>query len=151
MEDKNKIDTESAEQENLNRTAMTITDATVVSDDQTAGNDSSAGMTMATVGEPTQPTSQPTQPTSQPTQPTKPEDSQEQKSKTLNSDAYIFPFLLCFSLLFFSQLTVRPPQTALLLFGISFPWGWSRSLSPVQCHKPPPIVHQALYLSDLVP
>ena len=76
MEDKNKMDTESVEQENLNRTAMTITEGTVVSNDPTAGNDSSAGMTMATVGEPTQPTSQPTQPT-------KPEDSQEQKSKTL--------------------------------------------------------------------
>ena len=32
---------------------------------------------------------------------------------TLYSDAYIFPFLLCFSLLFFSQLFVRPPQTAI--------------------------------------
>ena len=30
---------------------------------------------------------------------------------TLHSDAYIFPFLLCFLLLFFSQLFVRPPQT----------------------------------------
>ena len=57
----------------------------------------------------------------------------------------IFPFLLCFSLLFFSQLFVRPPQTAILLFCISFSWGWSWSLSPVQCHKPPSIVHQALY------
>ena len=28
----------------------------------------------------------------------------------------ISPFLLCFSLLFFSQLFVRPPQTAILLF-----------------------------------
>ena len=28
---------------------------------------------------------------------------------TLHSDVYIFPFLLCFSLLFFSQLFVRPP------------------------------------------
>ena len=44
---------------------------------------------------------------------------------TLHSDAYIFLFLLCFSLLFFSQLFVRPPQTAILLFCISFPWGWS--------------------------
>ena len=43
----------------------------------------------------------------------------------LHSDAYIFPFLLCFLLLFFSQLFVRPPQTAILLFCISFPWGWS--------------------------
>ena len=44
---------------------------------------------------------------------------------TLHSDAYIFPFLLCFLLLFFSQLFVRPPQAAILLFCISFPWGWS--------------------------
>ena len=29
---------------------------------------------------------------------------------TLHSNGYIFPFLLCFSLLFFSQLFVRPPQ-----------------------------------------
>ena len=42
---------------------------------------------------------------------------------TLHSHGYIFPFLLCFSLLFFSQLFVRPPQTAILLFCISFPWG----------------------------
>ena len=37
----------------------------------------------------------------------------------------IFPFLLCFLPLFFSQLFVRPPQTAILPFCISFPWGWS--------------------------
>src|SRR5574337_267171 len=72
-------------------------------------------------------------------------------SLELHSDIYIFPFLLCFWLLFFSQLFVRPPQTAILLFCISFPWGWSCSLSPVQCHKPPSIVHQAFYLSDLGP
>ena len=47
---------------------------------------------------------------------------------------YIFPFLLSFSLPFSSQLFVRPPQTAILLFCISFPWGWSWSLSPAQCH-----------------
>ena len=35
-----------------------------------------------------------------------------------------FLFSLNFSLLFFSQLLVRPPQTAILLFCISFPWGW---------------------------
>ena len=69
---------------------------------------------------------------------------------TLHSDAYIFPFLLCFLLLFISQLFVRPPQTSILLFCISFPWGWSWSLSPVQCHKPPSIVHQTLCLPDLV-
>ena len=70
---------------------------------------------------------------------------------TLHSDAYIFPFLLSFSLLFFSQLFVRPPQIALLLFGISFPWWWSWSLSPVQCHEYLSIHQQALYLSGLVP
>ena len=32
---------------------------------------------------------------------------------TLHSDAYIFPFLLCFSPLFFSQLFVRPPHIAI--------------------------------------
>ena len=53
---------------------------------------------------------------------------------------------LSFSFLFFSQLFVRPPQTATLLFFISFPWGWSWSLSPVQCQEPPSIVHQALCL-----
>ena len=64
-------------------------------------------------------------------------------------NGYIFPFLLCFLLLFFSQVFVRPPQTAILLFCISFSWWWSWSLSPVQCHEPPSIVHQALCLSDL--
>ena len=37
--------------------------------------------------------------------------------------------------LLFSQLFVRPPQTAILLFCISFPWGWSCSLSSVQCWR----------------
>ena len=36
----------------------------------------------------------------------------------------IFPFLLCLSLLFFSQLFVRPPQTTILPFCISSSWGW---------------------------
>ena len=39
---------------------------------------------------------------------------------TLHSDAYIFPFLLCFLLLFFSQLIARPPQTAILPFALFF-------------------------------
>ena len=43
---------------------------------------------------------------------------------TLHSNGYIFPFLLYFLLLFFSQLLVRPPQTAILLFCISFSWEW---------------------------
>ena len=39
---------------------------------------------------------------------------------TLLSNGYIFHFLLCFVLLFFSLLFVRPPQTAILPFCISF-------------------------------
>ena len=46
----------------------------------------------------------------------------------------LLSFLLCISLLFFSQLFVRPPQTAILFFCIYFPWGWSWSLFPVQCY-----------------
>ena len=40
--------------------------------------------------------------------------------ETMHSDGHIFPFLLCFSLLFFSQLFVRPPQTDILLFYFLF-------------------------------
>ena len=35
---------------------------------------------------------------------------------TLHSDRYIFPFLLCLLLLFFSQLFVRPPHTTIFAF-----------------------------------
>ena len=64
---------------------------------------------------------------------------------TLHSKGYIFPFLLCFSPLFYSQLFVRPPQTTILPFCSSFSWWWSSSLPPIQCHEPPSIVLQALY------
>ena len=37
---------------------------------------------------------------------------------------YIFPFVLCFLLLFFSQLFVKPPQTTTLPPCISFSLGW---------------------------
>ena len=47
-------------------------------------------------------------------------------------------------LLFASLFSVRPHQTTILPFCIYFPWGWSWSLSPVQCHEPLSIVHQAL-------
>ena len=70
---------------------------------------------------------------------------------TLHSNGNIFPFLLCILLLFLSQLFVRPPQTTILPFCISFSWGWFWSLPPVQCHKPPSLVLQALCLSDLIP
>ena len=46
-------------------------------------------------------------------------------------------FSPCLLLLFYSWLFVRPPQTTILLFCISFPWGWSWSLLSVQCHEPP--------------
>ena len=61
-------------------------------------------------------------------------------------NGYIFLFLLCFLLAFFSQLFVRPPQTTILLFCISFSWGCSWSLPSVQSHEPLSIVLQALYL-----
>ena len=70
---------------------------------------------------------------------------------TLHSNGYIFPFLLCFSLPLFPQLFVRPPQTAILLFCISFSWGWSWSLPPLHCPEPPFIVLQALCVSNLIP
>ena len=52
---------------------------------------------------------------------------------TLPTNGYIFPFLLCFWLLFFSQLFLRPPQTATFLICLFFSWGWSCSLSLIQC------------------
>ena len=55
------------------------------------------------------------------------------------------------SLLFFSQLSVRSPQITILSFCLSFSWGLSLSLPPVQYHKPLSIVLQALSLSDLIP
>ena len=64
---------------------------------------------------------------------------------TLHSNGCIFPFLLCLSLLFFSQLFVRPPQIVILLFCSFFPWGWFWSLPPVQCHESLSIVLQVLY------
>ena len=70
---------------------------------------------------------------------------------TLYWNGYIFPFNFCLLLLFFSQLFVRAPQKTILPFCISFCWGFSWSLPPVQCHKPLSIVFQALCLSDLIP
>ena len=61
-------------------------------------------------------------------------------------------FLFFFAFRFSSiQLFVRPPQTTIWPFCISFPWGWSWSLPPVQRQEPPSIVLQALCLSDLIP
>ena len=70
---------------------------------------------------------------------------------TLHSDGYVFPFLLCLSLLFFPQVFVRPSQTTILPFCITFSWGWSLSLPPVQCHESLSIVLKALNLTGLMP
>ena len=64
---------------------------------------------------------------------------------TVHSDRYIVPSLLFLLFFIFFQLFVRPPQTTILPFCISFSWGWSWPLPPVQCHKPQSIVPQALY------
>ena len=64
---------------------------------------------------------------------------------TLHSVGYIFSFIPCLSHLFFLQVFVKPPQTTILPFCISFSWGWSWSLPAVHCHGTPSIVLQALY------
>ena len=64
-------------------------------------------------------------------------------SGTLHSVGYTFPF--SFAFLSFSQLFVRPPQTTVLPFCISFSWGWFWSPPPAQCHEPPSIVLQAFF------
>ena len=51
---------------------------------------------------------------------------------TLHSNGNILPFLLCFSLLFFSQLFVRPPQTAILPFCISFSCLYAESKEKIE-------------------
>ena len=55
--------------------------------------------------------------------------------------SFLFSFAFCFSSF---QLFVWPPQTAILPFCTYFSYEWSWSLPPVQCHKPPSIVHQVL-------
>ena len=57
---------------------------------------------------------------------------------------------LPFASLLFSAI-LRPPQTTILPFWISFSLGWSWSLPPVQCQEPQSMVLQALCLSDLIP
>ena len=61
------------------------------------------------------------------------------------------PFLLCLSLLFFSQLFIRPLQTIILPSWISFSFRWFWSPTPVQCYKYPSIILQALSLPDVIP
>ena len=60
-----------------------------------------------------------------------------------------------FSLLLFTSLILtvicKASSDRHFPFCISFSWGSSCSLSPVQCHEPSSIVRQALFLSDLIP
>ena len=62
----------------------------------------------------------------------------------------IFPFLLCLSLLFFTQPFVRPPQTTILPCCISFSWEWF--LVTTSCTMLQTSVHSSSgTLSDLIP
>ena len=72
-------------------------------------------------------------------------------SGTLHSVGFIFPILLCLSILFFSQLFIRPPQTTTLPCYLSFSWGWFWSPPPTHHYEPLSIVLQALCLPVLVP
>ena len=65
--------------------------------------------------------------------------------------SWVYPFLLCLSLLFLPQPFVRPPQTTTLLSCISFSWEWFWSPPPVQHYEPLSIVLQALCPPDLIP
>ena len=67
-----------------------------------------------------------------------------ENSKELCIQLGIFPFLLCLSLLFFSPLFARPPETTILPSCFSFSLRWFWLLPHVQCYKPPSIVLQAL-------
>ena len=58
----------------------------------------------------------------------------------LHSVGYVLPFILCFWLLFISQLFVWPPKTTILPSCISFPLVWFLSSPPVQCYEPLSIV-----------
>ena len=71
-------------------------------------------------------------------------------SGTLHSVGYIFPHFSCFSLLFFPQLFVKPPQTITLASFISFSLGCFWSLPPILYYKPSSIALQTFCLQDLI-
>ena len=72
-------------------------------------------------------------------------------SGTLHSSEYIFPFLpFSFSVLFFSELFVRPPPATILPSCISFSWGRFWSSPPVQYYVLPLTVLQVICLPDLI-
>ena len=61
------------------------------------------------------------------------------------------PFLLCFSLLFFLHLSIKPPQTTTLPSFICFSLGCFWSLPPVQYYEPLSTVLHAFCLLHLIP
>ena len=63
--------------------------------------------------------------------------------------AYLSFSPLLFTSLLFTAIC-KASSHSHFVFWVSFPWGWSWFLSPVQCHKHLSIVHQALCLSDLI-
>ena len=69
--------------------------------------------------------------------------------RTLHSNDYIFSLLL-FTFLLFTAVC-KASSDSQLAFLHFFILGMIFSLSPMQCHEPLSIVHQALCLSDLVP
>ena len=70
---------------------------------------------------------------------------------TLHSDGYIFPFLPCFLLLFFSQLFVRPPQDNHFAFLHFFFLGMVLITATCTVLQTSTRVLKALCLSDLIP
>ena len=64
-------------------------------------------------------------------------------SGSLHSIEYIFPFILCLSLLLFSQLFLGRPQATPFPSHICFSWGWFWWPPSVQWYKSPSIVLQA--------
>ena len=71
-------------------------------------------------------------------------------SGIIHSDGYIFPFLLCLSPLFFSQLFSKVSSDnhfVLHFFFLGMVW----SAPSVQCHEPLSIVLQALCLPHIIP
>ena len=71
-------------------------------------------------------------------------------SGSLHSIEYIFPFLLCLSLLLFSQLFLNLLRQPLFLLTL-FSWGWFWWPPPLQCYKSPSIVIQASRPNPLNP
>ena len=63
---------------------------------------------------------------------------------------YLSFFPLFFASLLFTAICKASSDSHFVSLHFFF-LGWSWCLSLVQCHEPPPIVHQALCLSDLVP